>query len=197
MEQQFQFNIRRAGPADVDHLAQLADIAGEGLPSYLWARSCGKNETVWEFGRQRALRESGTFSYRNASIADGPTGTCAGCMIGYPLPETPEPVPDDTPNLFRPLLELESRVAGSWYVNVLAVYPRHQNHGCASALLQEAHHQAASSGCSHLSIIVTNANAGARRLYERVGFKQIARQQMVKENWINDATHWIVMDKPR
>ena len=51
--------IRRATPDDADALVQLVDIAGEGLASYLWDLSRAEGQSVWDYGRERALRESG------------------------------------------------------------------------------------------------------------------------------------------
>ncbi len=42
-----------ATPDDADALAQLIDMAGEGLPHYLWARMAGPGETAWDVGRRR------------------------------------------------------------------------------------------------------------------------------------------------
>ena len=50
--------FRRATPDDAHALAELIDFAGEGLPSYLWARMAEPGEGVWDVGRRRARRGS-------------------------------------------------------------------------------------------------------------------------------------------
>ena len=62
--------VRPARIEDADLLAELVDYAGEGLPSYLWHKIAGPGETAQEVGRKRAARETGSFSYRNATMIE-------------------------------------------------------------------------------------------------------------------------------
>ena len=66
------------------------------------------------------------------------TLNAAGALIGYGITEAPEPVPADTPPMFRPLQELENLAPGTWYVNVLAVLPAFRNRGLHAAHLPES-----------------------------------------------------------
>jgi len=56
---------------------------------------------------------------------------------------------------------------------------------------------AAASGSEGLSIIVSDANAGARRLYERCGYCLAAERTMVKKGWANAGVNWLLLLKPR
>jgi ribosomal protein S18 acetylase RimI-like enzyme len=47
-----------------------------------------------------------------------------------------------------------------------------------------------------VSLIVSDANPGARRLYERLGYKQAASRPMIKEQWQNDGKTWVLMVNP-
>lgn len=187
--------IRPATPADADDMAHLVDIAGEGLPTYLWRKAATAGQSVWAVGRERALRENGAFSYRNAILVEAKDGHVAGSLIGYTIDPEPEPIPDDFPPMFRPLQELENLAPGSWYVNVLAVYPQYQGQGYGSALLKHADQITHDAGHAHQSIIVSNANDGAFQLYARSGFQEAARRPMVKDGWNNDGTEWVLMIK--
>ena len=69
--------------------------------------------------------------------------------------------------MFVPLQELENLAPGTWYVNVLAAYPEERGKGHGTALLGVAEQLAADAGRRGLSIIVSDTNTGARRLYER------------------------------
>jgi len=187
--------LRAASMADAAILAELVNYAGEGLPLYLWSRQVGSLAEAWDIGRQRAMRDAGAFSWRNAVMIDV-GGRAAGCLIGYAIPEDPEPIADDMPAMFRPLQELENMALGSWYVNVLAVVPAHRGEGLGTRLLDAAHAIAREQGCRTLSIIVSDANADARRLYERTGFSEIASRPIVKDDWANDGRNWVLMTKP-
>jgi ribosomal protein S18 acetylase RimI-like enzyme len=187
--------FRRATPDDAAEMAELVNFAGENLPVYLWAKMAGPGQSAWEFGRLRAQREEGAFSYRNTVIAEAKDGRVAGCLLGYPLPEQPEPIPSDLPAMFVALQELENLAPRTWYVNVLALYPEFRGRGLGTRLLEIADSIAADLGMNGLSIIVSDGNPGARRLYERCGYREAATRPMVKEDWQSSGDNWVLMVK--
>jgi ribosomal protein S18 acetylase RimI-like enzyme len=184
---------RKARKADADALCTLINFAGEGLPMYLWSRMAGEGESAWDIGRQRACREDGGFSYRNAIVRED-KGQAIAALIGYPIAPVPEPwLADKMPPMFVPLQQLEDLAASTWYVNVLAVSPDQRGRGCGSELLAMAEQCARQAGCPGLSIIVSDANTGARRLYERTGYVERAMRPMVKEGWKHDGCNWVLL----
>ena len=186
---------RYATPADARALADLVHFASEGLALHIWTKVAGSNGSPWEIGRERARRETGSFSYRNAIVAeDG--GRIAAGLIGYPLPDRPEPIPEGMPAMFVPLQELENLAASTWYVNVLAAYPGDRGKGHGAALLGIAEQLAADTSRRGSSIIVSDANSDARRLYERCGYRELDRRRKVKEDWETPGTHWVLLTKP-
>lgn len=188
--------FRPATQGDAPALTELVNFAGEGLPLYLWTRMAEAGESAWDVGRRRAMRETGSFSYRNATVAETGGRVIAG-LIGYPLPDRPEAIDDEMPPMFVPLQELENLAPGTWYVNVLATCPEYRNRGYGTRLLGIAERLAAAAGRPGLSIIVSDANAGARRLYERCGCSEVARRPMVKEGWENPGENWVLLVKSR
>ena len=192
---QLEAPFRRARPDDASALAELVNFAGEGLPLYLWAKMAEPGESPWEVGRRRAMRTEGSFSYRNAVVAEADGGVVAS-LIGYPLPDQPEPVDHAAlPPMFLPLQELENLAPGTWYVNVLATFPEYRGQGHGTRLLRLAERLAAAAGRHGLSIIVSDANAGAVRLYQRSGYLELARRPMVKERWENPGKNWLLLIK--
>lgn len=187
--------LRPATTADADDLAVLINYAGEGLPVYLWTGMAAPGEDPWDVGRQRARREQGSFSYRNSVMAEI-GGKVVGCLIGYPLAKEQAPrTPPDTLPMFVPLQELEALAQDTWYINVVAVHPEFRGKGVGSILLDEAERAAHASGKSGLSLIVADANAGARRLYARAGYHEAASRPMVSEGWQTEASNWVLMIK--
>ncbi|ODT06182.1 MAG: GNAT family N-acetyltransferase [Mesorhizobium sp. SCN 65-20] len=183
----------RARPATKDDaaaLARLVNMAGDGLPLYLWTK-LAEGGDPWEIGRQRAQREEGSFSYRNAIVLEH--GKVLACLIGYPI--VPAPVDPDTPAMFVPMNELEAMAVGTWYVNVLATLPEVRGQGCGTRLLELADQVADTTNCTGTSLIVSDANAHAHRLYERSGYEEVATRPMVKEDWINPGKNWVLMIK--
>ena len=184
--------FRPASTWDASILAELVNHAGEGMPLYLWEKLAGPGETAWDVGRARAGREQGSFSYRNATIMEH-QGEAAGCLIGYEIAEVPGAIAPDMPAMFRPLQELENLAPGTWYVNVLAVLPAFRNKGLGTELLGLAERAGRGLGKRGLSLIVSEANTGARRLYKRNGFRETATRPMVKEGWVNAGQNWLLL----
>lgn len=186
---------RWATPDDAMPMTELVNFAGEGMPVYLWTDIATDDESPWDVGQQRARRDSGSFSYRNTVVREH-EGQVAAALIGYPLEPVPEAVNyDELPPMFVPLQQLEDLAPGTWYVNVLAAYPDYRGKGFGGGLLNIAEQIAADTGCSGLSIIVSDANTGARRLYERQGYVEIATRPMVKESWENAGENWVLLVK--
>ena len=94
-----------------------------------------------------------------------------------------------------PLQELEDLVPGTWYVNVLAAYPEHRGKGYGTALLGLAEQFARQTRRRGMSIVVADTNAGARRLYERCGYREVARRRMVKEGWEHPGSEFVLLTK--
>jgi ribosomal protein S18 acetylase RimI-like enzyme len=187
--------FRRAIAPDAAALADFVHFASEGLALYIWTKMAGPGGDPWALGRERAGRDTGAFTWRNAIIRDDGGRPAAG-LIGYELADRPEPIPDDMPPIFRPLQELENFAPGTWYVNVLAAYPEHRGRGFGGALLSIADKIAADTSKRGLSIIVSDTNTGARKLYERNGYREVARRTMVKEDWQHPGKDWVLLTKP-
>jgi GNAT superfamily N-acetyltransferase len=187
-------HIRPATPADAPILAELVNYAGEGLPLYLWSKMAAPGESAWDVGRKRAAREEGSFSYRNATVIEH-GGACAGALIGYEIADVAEPIGADMPAMFVPLQELENLAPSSWYVNILAVLPRFRGRGLGAGLLGVADETGRKLGKKGMSVIVSDANHGARRLYERCGYRAAASRAMVKEGWDGEGANWVLLTK--
>lgn len=185
---------RRATTDDATSMADLVNIAGHGLPLYLWARFARPGQSAWDVGRERARTGTGGFAWRNTVVRED-DGKVAACLIGYPLADTPEPPDDDVPALLMPLLELENLVPGTWYLNVLAAYPEYRGRGFGTALLEIAESLAHDTGRHGMSLITSDENAGARRLYERHGYSVRATRTIVKEDWQHAGENWLLLTK--
>jgi ribosomal protein S18 acetylase RimI-like enzyme len=189
-------DIRPARKSDAAALAILVDIAGEGMPSYMWSRMREPGQSAFEVGRARAAREEGGFSYRNATVGEI-DGEVAACLVDYRL-DDPYDTGDLTelPEMVRPLVELEAKAPGSWYVNVLAAFPEFRGHGLGGRLLALAEERGRAQGARSASVIVASENEGAARLYARTGYREIARGPVVDFPGCAHGGDWVLMVKP-
>jgi ribosomal protein S18 acetylase RimI-like enzyme len=176
---EFQPPLRRAGKEDSRRVAELMDIAGHGLPAYMWSLSAEDGQEAIDVGTARAARDDGNFSYHNAVVAEE-DGEVVALLLAYRLPEAGEEVDlEEVPEVLRPLVELELLSPGTFYVNGLATLPGYEGRGLGSRLLGAANALAVEAGCDELSIQVFEQNEGAVRLYERSGYRIVARRPAV------------------
>ncbi len=187
--------IRKARASDAADLVRFINMAADDLPLHFWRKTVGPDGDPWALGAERAGRDSGNFSYRNAWLAEV-DGAVAACLLGYAAEASAGPIDPDTPPIFVPLLELEALAPGSWYLNVLATYAAFRGRGLGSALLAQAEVIAAAAGHDSISLIAEDTHQDALRLYTAKGYREIARRPVVKEDWAVDASEWILFTKP-
>ncbi|KIC24051.1 MULTISPECIES: GNAT family N-acetyltransferase [unclassified Leisingera] len=183
--------LRLARESDASQLADLVNYAGEGLPYYIWTGLAEDGQDPWKIGRARQAEKA-----RDGQIVvvDFGSGAVAS-LTGYKIGAEPVEIGEDFPALFRPLQELENQALESWYVNVLACYPEHRGKGYGSRLLDLADEIALAEGLTRMSVIVAGDNIGARRLYERKGYKEAAQAPCQKEDWETDTECWVLLMK--
>lgn len=171
--------IRKATKDDCKSIAELALIAGEGIPAYFWEQSRTEEQDIIEVGAKNAASEDDNFSYKNAYL-HFVEDEIAGMLLAYRLPdaEHAENV-DDFPEFIRPLIELENCVPGSYYINMLAAYPRFRNHGVGTKLMNLVDKLALQAECRTISIEVFEENEGALRLYQRLGYNIVEHRDVI------------------
>lgn len=188
--------LRPATPADASALVVLMDMAGQGMPYLLWATLAAPAQSALEVGRERARREAGGFSYRNAIIAEL-SGEVVGALIGYRLddPFAPGNSDDLTEEMVRPIQALEAKVPGSWYIDALAAFADLRGKGIGTKLLKAAETKGREAGARTMSVIVGSWNQAAARLYARVGYTGIAREPATLPPDFPRSGDWVLMTK--
>lgn len=192
---EFPANFRWATIDDAGDLARLVNMAGDGLPYYLWSQLAEKNQSPWEIGEERARRDTGSFSYANTVVREE-GNQIVSCLIGYLITEPLSAEGYDAlPEMFVPLQKLEDQVVGSWYINVLATYPDYRNKGYGQDFLSLAEDMARENFADSLSLIVADSNPGAIRFYLNNGFGHRSQLPMTKDNWENPGKYWKLMTR--
>ncbi|MBB4121734.1 GNAT family N-acetyltransferase [Martelella radicis] len=183
--------LRAATPDDAPAMAALINIAGEGLPEWFWSTLAENNEDPFTIGEARARRETGGFSWKNGHVIEA-DGAARALLITYPIGDEPDPIdPAEMPAVFIPLQELENEALGTLYVNVLATEEAYRKRGYGSELLEKAKELAKG---RRMSLIVSDANENAMRLYEAHGFTpKTARPSARTESWSGDGDNWVLM----
>ncbi|RLT99913.1 MAG: GNAT family N-acetyltransferase [Ketobacter sp.] len=187
-------DIKTATHAHAPELAYLVNLAGEGLPYYLWSQTAEPGQSPFEVGRQRACREAGGFSYRNAYVIEQ-AGRAIATVIGYRQPDAFDPAEwADVPAPVLPLLELEAHAPRSWYLNVLATFKEQRGNGYGTTLMLFSEKLALDAECREISLIVAEHNL-ARKLYEKLGYRANASRPIVQYEGCEQEGNWILMVK--
>jgi len=172
-------NIVAAEKHQAPELAYLINLAGEGIPEFLWSSMIEGDVSAMDVGAMRAAREEGGFSYRNARVCLHDAKP-SGMIISYRQPEVYDLGDlDEYPAVVRPLVELEAKAPGSWYVNAIATFEDYRGRGIAQALLQEAEVLAKGVDCDNMSLIVASENKQAKRLYQYLEYRVVSTLPVV------------------
>lgn len=177
--------IKPATADDCLAIAELALMAGEGIPGYFWAQSLQPGQTLEQAGAELAASKTANFSYRNTQLARI-DGLIAGMLLAYRLPAAADNEENiaDFPEFVQPLIELEQCVPESFYINMLATYPRFRGLGVGTELMRQVDRLAHLSGCSLISIEVFDSNPGALRLYQRLGYEIVDQRPVIESEFV-------------
>jgi ribosomal protein S18 acetylase RimI-like enzyme len=188
--------LRQAQESDALDLACLIDSASRGLALWLWSTLREPGQSAIEVGRHRIRALTASPLYYGAFTVAEIDGAIAGALTGRLIP-IPYKRGDsaDLPDAFAPVLELEAVAAGSWYLNVISVYPEFRGRGLGSALLSKAEEIARLAEAPQMSLIVEDANAGALKLYLRYGFEEWTRRPYLPFPGSMDEGDWILLKK--
>ncbi|MDE6823610.1 MAG: GNAT family N-acetyltransferase [Duncaniella sp.] len=127
-----------------------------------------------------AAREDSQYSYLNTQVAVLDDDEAIGVCIGYDgarLSPLREAFFEEAARLMG--IEMgdidDETESGEFYIDTLAVLPEYRGQGVASALLKAAVERASAIG-KPAGLLVDKENGKARRLYEKVGFRQVGER---------------------
>ncbi|MFE2004590.1 GNAT family N-acetyltransferase [Pseudomonas guariconensis] len=159
--------FRPGRSSDARDIARLFQITSEGVADYIWSQLAEPGQDLLDVGTARYARDNVDFSYQNCLIAEV-DGQVIGMMHSYAMHHDPDPAPMTDPVL-APYADME--VPDTLYISSLALHDGWRNQGLGVQFLEQAQQRADQLGLKGLSLIDYAANTGARRFYERHGFK--------------------------
>ena len=172
---------RPATRGDAAEIALLVNIAVHGGIARGWASdeaSEGTYDPV-EVGRLEMLDDDTEFGWKSVTMAETAGGEVAGMLLGYRKPDSFEPVPPEVTGFMRPIEELEAEANGTWFISMLGVHVKWRGRDVGSQLLDVAEVKRVATGAKGLALIVEDENEGARRLYERRGYRMRTKRPML------------------
>jgi ribosomal protein S18 acetylase RimI-like enzyme len=183
--------FRPAQKSDCRAIASLYSISSDGVADYIWTKLAQPGEDLLDVGQRRYERENSLFSYQNCTLAIL-NEIIAGMLVAFPMFVDETTAPEEDPVL-APYSKLEED--NSYYVCGVAVFPEYRNRGIGTQLMALAETHAIAKGFSKLSLIVFEQNQGAKRLYDRLGYREIHREAIVPHPLIHCSGDAILMVK--
>ena len=168
-------NFRPALRADAREIARLFQISSEGAADYIWSQLAEPGQDLLDVGTARYARDGVDFSYENCLIAEA-DGHVIGMLHSYAMRHDPLAEPTTDPVL-APYADME--IPDTLYISSLALHEGWRNKGLGKQFLAYAYDRANRLGLNGLSLIDYAANTGARRFYERHGFRIVDTCQIV------------------
>ncbi|HRO73142.1 MAG TPA: GNAT family N-acetyltransferase [Saprospiraceae bacterium] len=171
--------IRKARIGDSGDIAVHAMLAMEEIVYYF----TGKRD--WEEGilflKYMAEQDSNQYSWQNCWVVDnrGMIEAVAIVYDGAALASLRSPVVEEVRRRYnRDIYPEDETEAGEWYIDCIAVNPAVQGKGTGSLLLQFLIDEYALKSRITLGLLVDTDNPAARRLYLKLGFKQVGEKTL-------------------
>ena len=179
--------IRPARPEDIPDLAALLLAGTDGIVESLY-EGLVPGKTTAEILARRFLREGTTGALAHCWSAvqnERAQARVLGQMQAFPIDlqeqNTPDPlIPEERYVVAEPFDVLDAAVPGSFYINVISVYPEYQGQGLGKRFLALAEAQTRRHGLTTLSLACFEENPRALALYRREGFEEVARAPAAK-----------------
>jgi ribosomal protein S18 acetylase RimI-like enzyme len=187
--------FRAATAEDSRRIAELFSISSDGVVNYVWMTLAPEYPGLEpiEIGAVRYASEEGNFSYTNCILADL-DGEVIGQLCTYPVEASTEDPEEPVDPVLEPYVRLE--IPGTLYISSLALFEGFRGMGLGTKLLSIARDQALKRDFDALSLLVFEQNAGAVKLYEREGFREVDRAAVVPHPLINHTGDVILMTAP-
>jgi ribosomal protein S18 acetylase RimI-like enzyme len=184
--------FRAATEEDSRRIAELFSISSDGVVDYVWMTLESEYpglEPV-EIGAARYAREEGNFSYTNCVLAER-EGEVIGQLCTYPVEASTEEPDDPVDPVLEPYARLE--IPNTLYISSLALFEGFRGIGLGTQMLSIARDQARRRNLDALSLLVFEQNTGALGLYQREGFREVDRAQVVPHPLIRHTGDVILM----
>lgn len=185
-------SFRPAKRSECRTIATLYRISSDGVADYIWTKLAAPEEDILDVGQGRYEQEDLVFSYKNCVVVTHDE-KIIGMLVTFPMEIEPVANELEEDPVLVPYSKLEE--ANSYYICGMALVPEYRNQGIGRKLVTLAEDTAREMSYEKLSLIVFEQNEGALRLYERDGFKEVAREPVVPHPLIRHTGDVLLMVK--
>lgn len=182
--------IRQATKADSRRIAEFYSMSSDGVADYIWTKLAEPGQQILDVGEQRYARENTDFSYQNCKLVER-DGEVVAMLVAFPMHTDPDYREEDP--VLKPYSVLEED--NSYYICGVAVEKALRGQGVGKLLMSEAELDARARGFKKLSLVVFEQNKVAYDLYERLGYQEVMRKQIVPHPLIHYTGDALLMVK--
>jgi ribosomal protein S18 acetylase RimI-like enzyme len=190
--------IRDAVEGDARALAEVCIMAGHGVMELFYEGLVPGKSVIDCVIARRILDRDSFATFKRWRVATDASGHFLGALNSLPHKALMD-APDD-PLLgeakMRPiaaLLELEEIPVGSYYVNIIAVYPQNRRSGAGAALMREAERLARQQNFRQMSLCTFEDDPGLMGFYRGQGFETQASRAIAPHPAIAKSGHFVLM----
>lgn len=171
--------LRDAEQTDARRIAQLIDMASSGLESRDWAAQMtlsmeADGQDALDVGATEVITP-GHYNYYTQVRGVDHGGQLVAMALNNIIKGRSLAEREGLSPVNRVYADLKQKAIGSFYIDSLACLPDFRGLGLGRILIEDAHQQARRAGCGQISLLAFEENAGAVRLYTRMGFHLIER----------------------
>ena len=184
--------FRPAKKIECRKIAELFSIASDGVADYIWSKTAGDDGDILDVGQKRYENPDYDFSYKNCTVAEYKYEVI-GMIVAFPMHVEENKDYIDSDPVLVPYEKLEED--NSFYVCGVAVFDKFRGKGIGKVFMDLAELKTRELGLSKISLIVFEQNRGAKKLYDTLGYKEVAREQVVPHPLIKHTGDAILMVK--
>jgi len=184
--------FRPAKKEECRTIASLYSISSDGVADYIWTKLAQPGEDLMDVGQRRYEQEDSVFSYKNCTVAVLDEKVI-GMAVAFPMSVDKNTAPSDIDPVLAPYSKLEED--NSYYICGLCLFPEYRGQGIGTKMVALGEAQAKEKGFNKVSLIVFEQNEGAKKLYERDGYNEVAREPVVPHKLIHYTGDAVLMVK--
>jgi ribosomal protein S18 acetylase RimI-like enzyme len=194
-------SIRRATAGDALACAQLLLMASHGMAEAVFRDLIPGQPTEQIIATRRIEPEGRSSSYTHWWVADGDHSDIAGGINAYALkdnfrPAREELLTEERIRILRPMLELDAVATGTFFINVLAVFPEYRHVGLGRRLIALAVQKARQAGTAAVSLTTFEEDSRLVSYYREIGFTTIAARPIQPHECLQAGGNLVLMAMP-
>jgi GNAT superfamily N-acetyltransferase len=192
-------SIRPATQDDVNTIAEAAFLAGHGMFEIMYEGLLPGHSAREAYIARRVLKPGHFSHWSRWLIPETPSGEPMGGLNIFPqnLLVTAEPDPLITRDRLGTLadVDVEERAVGTYYLNIVTVFPAFRGTGLGARLVDYTVSQAIAEGFDRVALATWGEDARLMRFYGNVGFRTALENRITPDPRLDAGSLFVVLER--